>query len=53
MKNHYCWPEGYWYDTRFVGDDPFISNKNYSTFNADQTISYCLLDVILLMQMQE
>ena len=36
MKNHYCWPDGYWYDTRWYGDDPFVSNKNYSTFNADQ-----------------
>jgi len=36
MKYHYCWPDGYFYDTRWLNDDPFISNKKYTTFNADQ-----------------
>jgi alpha-mannosidase/alpha-mannosidase II/lysosomal alpha-mannosidase len=36
MKSHYCWPDGFWYDTRWLIDDPFVSDKNYTTFNADQ-----------------
>jgi hypothetical protein len=36
MKYHYCWPDGYWYDVRWLNDDPFIANKKYTTFNADK-----------------
>jgi len=36
MKNHYCWPDGFWYDERFLNDDPFISDESYTSFNADK-----------------
>ena len=38
MQDHYCWASGFWYDERadLTNDDPFISDKRLSTFNADQ-----------------
>jgi len=35
MRDGYFWPNGFWHDEKFLGDDSFISNRNYSTFNAD------------------
>ena len=34
MRDHYCWIPGFWYDERFDGDDPFVTNENLETFNA-------------------
>lgn len=36
MQDHYCWPPGFSVDERFNGDDPFITDKSFTTFNADQ-----------------
>lgn len=36
MRDHYCWPQGFWYDERFPQDDPVVSDKTLETFNADQ-----------------
>jgi hypothetical protein len=38
MQDHYCWPDGFWYDERFMGDDPVVSNEGLTTFNADQKV---------------
>jgi hypothetical protein len=35
MKEHYCWPDGFWYDERFQNDDPIVISKKYASFNAD------------------
>jgi hypothetical protein len=35
MQDHYCWPPGLTYDERWIGDEPFVSNPNLQTFNAD------------------
>ena len=35
MKEHYCWPDGFWYDERFPNDDPIVTSKDYTTFNGD------------------
>lgn len=34
MRDHYCWPQGFWYDERFGNDDPFVTNEKLDTFNA-------------------
>ena len=39
MRDHYCWPQGFWYDERFWGDEPFVDNKKLDTFNADQKVA--------------
>jgi hypothetical protein len=36
MQDHYCWPDGFWYDERFMGDDPVVTNTQLTTFNADE-----------------
>mmetsp|Transcript_19628 Transcript_19628/g.14341 ORF Transcript_19628/g.14341 Transcript_19628/m.14341 type:complete len:212 (+) Transcript_19628:133-768(+) len=36
MQDHYCWPNGFWYDERFMGDDPVVTNEKLTTFNADE-----------------
>lgn len=38
MRDHYCWPQGFWYDERFWNDEPFVVNKKMDTFNADQKV---------------
>ena len=35
MYNHYCWPDGFWYDQRFDGDSPVINDPTLGSFNAD------------------
>lgn len=32
----YFWPNGFWYDEKFMGDDPVIDNVKLNTFNADE-----------------
>lgn len=34
MQDHYCWPPGFWFDERFNGDDPTVTDENLETFNA-------------------
>lgn len=34
MRDHYCWPQGFWYDERFPNDEPFVTNERLDTFNA-------------------
>jgi lysosomal alpha-mannosidase len=34
MRDHYCWPQGFWYDERFWNDEPFVVNKERDTYNA-------------------
>lgn len=36
MKDGYFWPNGFWHDEKFLGDDSFVSSKKYSTFNAEE-----------------
>jgi hypothetical protein len=36
MRDHYCWPEGFSYDERATGDDPFVTNEKLDTFNAKE-----------------
>jgi hypothetical protein len=45
MYNHYCYPDGFWYDDRFYGDDPVVTDDELQTFNADEKIGY-MLDAI-------
>jgi len=46
MRDHYCWPSGFTYDERDSHDDPFVSNKKSTSFNADkksdQLLSYII-----------
>jgi hypothetical protein len=35
MQDHYCWPTGFWYDEKFDGDDPVVTDESLETFNAD------------------
>ena len=39
MQDHYCWPTGFWYDERFDGDQPVVTNPKLETFNADRKIA--------------
>ena len=48
MRDHYCWPVGMDYDANDSGDDPFVSNPKYETFNAPEK-TQALVDYILLM----
>jgi hypothetical protein len=34
MQDHYCWPKGFSYDERFMGDDPFTVDETLTTYNA-------------------
>lgn len=38
MRDHYCWPEGFWYDENIFKDEPFVTNKERDTFNADKKV---------------
>jgi len=38
MRDHYCWITGFWYDERFDGDDPVVTDRNLDTFNADEKV---------------
>ena len=32
MKDGYFWPNGFWHDEKFLGDDSFVSSKKYVCF---------------------
>ena len=38
MRDHYCWISGFWYDERFDGDDPFVTDMTLDTFNAPEKV---------------
>jgi hypothetical protein len=38
MYDHYCWPHGYWYDLRFDGDSPVITDPTLPTDNTNEKI---------------
>lgn len=35
MYDHYCYFDGFWWDDRFYGDSPVVTDPNLETFNAD------------------
>ena len=39
MYDHYYWPRGFEYDQRDSSDDPVVTDKTLSTFNADQKVA--------------
>ena len=39
MRDHYCWISGFWYDERFDGDDPFVTDMTLDTFNAPEKVA--------------
>lgn len=46
MPDHYFWPSGFWYDEKFDGDGPVITDETLDCFNGD-TKSKLLRDYVL------
>lgn len=38
MYDHYCWPQGYWYDEIFDGDQPVVTDDTLTTDNTYEKI---------------
>lgn len=38
MYDHYCWPQGYWYDGIFNGDQPVVTDETLKTDNTWEKI---------------
>jgi len=46
MRDHYCWPEGFWYDERWYTDDPMVADPDLDTYNADSKLQQLLSYII-------
>lgn len=42
MRDHYCWPDGFWYDERWTRNNPFVTDKSLDTYNADGKVTMML-----------
>jgi lysosomal alpha-mannosidase len=45
MQDHYCWIPGFWYDEKFLGDEPVVIDEEFDTYNAPQK-SQVIIDYI-------
>lgn len=39
MRDHYCWPEFFWVDENIFKDEPIVTDKSRTTFNADLRVT--------------
>lgn len=42
MYDHYCYPTGFWFDDKFYGDDPVVTDETLETFNGDEKVGYLM-----------
>lgn len=36
FHDHYCWPPGFYVDERYDADQPFVDDKQFKTYNAEE-----------------
>jgi len=53
MNNHYCWFDGFWWDDRWFGDSPVITNPNLETFNADWKTDLLLANILEMLDIYQ
>lgn len=53
MYDHYCYFDGFWWDDRFYGDSPVVTNPNLETFNADWKTDLLLAKVYELLDVYQ
>mmetsp|Transcript_3463 Transcript_3463/g.5887 ORF Transcript_3463/g.5887 Transcript_3463/m.5887 type:complete len:270 (+) Transcript_3463:445-1254(+) len=42
MRDHYCWLDGFFYDERWDGSDPFVADESSDVYNAEEKMQQML-----------